>query len=204
MLSGKFLARDAIHPGPRAEVIHQVVNQYSSSGEWKAKTPATITKLHNRPGTKTMTYYKLILGNPGPKKKKHNAIVRWPDSTSTPVQYGKSGGTRDLYPEESRGKMNHCRAPGLDKDTAFYDPKAPDCEDGCLFDIAADPSETNNLFSHSEFMGIVKNFKNRLSEAASTGPPWAVPFKGKLSSTLSQEICTKVATTGYLEPVRTH
>jgi len=199
MLSGKYLAKDPLHPGPRNEIIHQVVNQHSSSGPFKTKTPATITKLFTRPGSSDMTYFKLMLGRDNPKGKK-NAIVAWPDLKASPVSYGQSGGTRNHYPGES----NRCRAPGIDKSKTFSDPQAPDCTNDCLFDIGADPSEKHNIIKNKDMEHIVKNLKKILTDAAANGPPWAIPFQGNVKAEISQGICNQTRHTGYLEPVLTH
>lgn len=196
--------------GPREEVIHQVVNKYSKSGEnlghnsqiKGTKAPAAITRMHVRPGTNVTTQYKLVLGYPGPKEKNNN-VVAFPDPLPHPVPFGKSGGARDMYLEEKSIKAGNCRAPGPDKSNPFLDPKAPDCQNGCLFDLLKDPSEKNNLIKQKSLEALVTNLKNRLNRAASTGPPWAVPLNEKLKKQLSQEICRAEAKTGYLEPVRT-
>jgi len=190
---------DSKFGGPREDVIHQVVNHYSKT---QTKTPAAMTRIHHRPGSTAMTQYKLVLGEPGPSSK-HNKIVEWPPSLPHPVPYGKSKGTRNVYPEEVHSKVGKCRSPAIDKSEQFFDPKAPQCKNGCLFDILADPSETKNLIKEASLQKVVSDLTKRLKDAATTGPPWAEPFGDTLWHTLSKEICKKEATTGYLEPVRT-
>lgn len=198
LLSGKP-GNASIKYFPRREVIHQVVNHYSKT---KTKDPAAMTGIHQRPGSTAMTQYKLVLGEPGPSSK-HNKIVEWPPSLPHPVPYGKSKGTRNMYPEEVHSKVGKCRSPAIDKSEQFFDPMAPQCKNGCLFDILADPSETKNLIKEASLQNVVSDFTKRLKDAAATGPPWAEPFVDTLWHTLSREICKKEATTGYLEPVRT-
>merc|ERR1719198_1182307 len=147
-----------------------------------------------------MTQYKLILGEPGPSSK-HNAIVEWPHPKTHPVPYGQSKGTRNKYPEEAHSKVGKCRSPAIDKSEDFSDSKAPQCKNGCLFDILADPSEKKNLIEEPSLQKVVSDFTKRLNHSAATGPPWAEPFVGKLLGKISSGICKTEATTGYLEPV---
>merc|ERR1712100_466792 len=139
-----------------------------------------------------MTQYKLVLREPGPSSK-HNKIVEWPSSLPHSVPYGKSKGTRNMYPEEAHSKVGKCRSPAIDKSEDFSDSKAPQCKNGCLFDILADPSEKKNLINEPSLQNVVSDFKQRLKDAAATGPPWAEPFVGKLWTTLSQGICKQEA-----------
>jgi len=166
---------------PRTEVIHQVKNNY--------------TLMANLPPLQVirMGRFKLILGDPGDSR-----VHRWPAPAAVPVPFGRSNGTRDGYLFEDN--RLHCRSPA-DK----TDSPTGSCRGlGCLFDLEADESESNNLINSTAHAGVVKALTARLAEAGASGPPWAWPYDGGVLKNLTAAICAASASSGYYEPVVVH
>merc|ERR1711879_1100986 len=114
---------------PRKEVVHQVVNKYTKgSGPTGLKSTA--------PAVIVVGQYKYIAADPGPSMAM-NIVQAWPAPSSTPITYGKSGGVANEYP----GEKDNCRSTRLEL------PHLPGCKQGCLFDLDADPTESNNLIT---------------------------------------------------------
>jgi len=67
---------------------------------------------------------------------------------------------------------DRCTAPGM-HGTPKPTPHGQ-CVDGCLFNVTADPTEANNLFSDPAYASIVASMKARLAVLGAAAPPWAV------------------------------
>jgi hypothetical protein len=166
---------------PRNEVIHQINNNFSA-------TPGT-----NSPDTIRVGKYKYIGGDPGDAR-----IIPWPEPAGTAVLFGLTNGSKDGYPIEE-GSGEHCRAP------VIKGPAPPKtCAGGCLFDLSADKSESNNLINDTSLASVVARLKARLAQAAAEAGPWAFPFNKTTTDMLDLAICEEEARTNYEEPMIKH
>ncbi len=130
---------------------------------------------------------KLILG----KKVGDSRTLAWPELSDEDVPYGKTGGLIEQG-------TDHCRS-GPVEGTKKGD---KECPDGCLFDLVADPGETNNLINDDKYADAIKEMTRALEKAGREAPPVnryfpePEPYKSKTSA-----ICAASVQTGFVEPL---
>ena len=72
---------------------------------------------------------------------------------------------------------------------------------GCLFNLARDPSESNNLRSDPAHIQLFATLARRLLERGATGPPLTSAFPlGEKNATVDARSCARGEATGYLLP----
>ena len=155
---------------PRTQVVHQVQNKYFSEG---------VTAIRQED-------MKLILGPPGDKR-----VLKWPallPHGHDPVPFGKTGG-KVRWDKGERSCLSGTVAAPMDN--------SEKCRPGCLFNVTADPSESENLYHI--YPEIVDKLKTVLEVTGCKAPPpskyWSHEKKGL------ENICTAQKRTGFLEPV---
>ena len=138
---------DPTQTPPRDEVIIAVQS---------AAAPANcdVTKWLSRACTAAMRKgdMKLILGPAGDPR-----IIQVNKSSAEAIEFGHSGGKCD---------GEHCQAKG------YHGPDKSGpipCQHGCLFNLTADPTESNNLYGEPAFARIVQEMTARLAAAGATG-----------------------------------
>lgn len=166
---------------PRTEVIHGVNGSQVVPPVNKTQC-SSCSSLAARFGD-----YKIILGVDGGP-----GVQAWPTPGASEVPFGRSGG-------KVEGGTDHYRAPLLDKEQqeALHGADEGGSASTMLFHLPSDPSEQNNLAGLPEHAAMIEDFKQRLKEAAETGPaPAHVNVPG-----LSDLYCQQEEATGYLEPI---
>lgn len=132
-------------------------------------------------------HYKLIIGKVGGS----NVIQSWPKQGSSPVPFGRSGGT--LEPG-----TDHCRAPLLED--ALHVTADVTCDPYCLYHVIDDPTESKDLAKESGYANITSHLLALLKNATATAPPPAYI----IPSAARDQLCADEAATGYLEPLDWH
>merc|ERR1712232_49549 len=103
----------------------------------------------------------------------------WPEPSSSPIAYGKSGGVANEYP----GEKDNCRS------TRLTIQNLKGCKNGCLFDLDADPTESKNLIADTKYADTLASLRQRVADVAKEAPDWAEPVSGSQLKTMKNEIC---------------
>jgi hypothetical protein len=138
---------DPTVPAPRTEVILSVQSA-------AAPADCDVTKWLGRACTAAMRLgdMKLILGPAGDPR-----MIPVNKSIENAVEFGHSGGNCD---------GEHCQSKGYhgpDKNGPIP------CQHGCLFNLTADPSESNNLYEVPNYARVVQEMTDRLAAAGASG-----------------------------------
>ena len=117
-------------------------------------------------------------------------VQPWPTPGTAPVPFGLSGGSLEAG-------TDHCRTGGIQTSSPTHA-----CKPWCLYDLEADPSESNDLANDPKYAAVVAQLATRVQEAAATGPPWAWPLVGSAQKAIQAENCAAANRTGFYEPQR--
>jgi hypothetical protein len=86
---------------------------------------------------------------------------------------------------------------------SWDDPDGINCLSGCLFNLTADVSESENLINHTKHAADVARLKQRLVEVGATAPPWfQAPELSKYSSgALGSALCDAAHKAQGVQPI---
>ena len=126
-------------------------------------------------------------------------IVAWPAPAPAPVAFGETGGTigKDLWPA-GPDKQDHCRAAIGQRELG-----AVRCYPYCLYDLDADPSESNDLQGSAAHESIAQEMSRKLDEHGATGrdPRDVHLFRLDPKQGYEQKMCARAMESGLLTPL---
>lgn len=186
-------------PAPRTELIHHL----HSPKYYPGNCSQSCWGGRNCPAVITSGDLKLMLGYVGDPR-------RLPMSESTEgkrVPFGATGGRCGLAGFAERCEAGHLLQPDGTPATPPHpsraDPDGINCLTGCLFNLTADISESQNLINHTKHRADVARLKQRLLEAGETAPPWfqAPELQKYTSEALGKALCAAAHKAQGVQPL---